>query len=173
MMAKLYVMNCKTQDETFSFRVPETGQLINQTIPRGGQIQVYRDETETVLRMIAGQHKAYGMVEACDVDRTKPFINLAFQLDKPFTPDQIMYGLQHNTDVLEERGIEQRTAAAVAIGDILDKAATTNGVVRSAELQIEDQTRNGEPTINERIIVDKNPNLQGSDRKGKNKRKGA
>ena len=172
-MAKLYVMNCKTQDEVFSYRVPGTGQLINQTITRGGQIQVYRDETEDVLRMIAEQHRGYGMVEASMIDRTKPFINLAFQIDKPFTPDQIMYGLQHNTDVLEDRGIEQRTAAAVAISDLLDKAATTNGTVRAMELQIEDQTRNGEPTINERIAVDKNPNLQGSDRKGKNKRKGA
>ena len=111
------------------------------------------------------------MVAAADIDRTKPFINLAYQLDKPFTPDQIMYGLEHNTDVLEDRGIEQRTAAAVAISDLLDKAATTNGTVRSMELQIEDVAKDA-PTLNERITVDKNPNLQGSDRKGKNKRKG-
>ena len=169
-MAKLYVMNCKKQDEVFSYRVPESGQLINQSIPRGGQIQVYRDETEAVLLAIAKQHTKYGMVAAADIDRTKPFINLAYQLDKPFTPDQIMYGLEHNTDVLEDRGIEQRTAAAVAISDLLDKAATTNGTVRSMELQIEDVAKDA-PTLNERITVDKNPNLQGSDRKGKNKRK--
>jgi len=155
-MAKLYVMNCKTQDETFSYRVPESGRLMTQTIPKGGQVQVYRDESEPILRGIMEQHRKYGAVEACDIDRTKPFINLAFQIDKPFTPDQILYGFQHNTDVLTERGEEQRNNAAVAIANNVEKVAQEQGRrLTGSELELVDETTGDENSgLATKIIVD-------------------
>lgn len=155
-MAKLYVMNCKTQDEVFSYRVPESGRLMTQTIPKGGQIQIYREESEAILQGIMAQHKKYGAVEASQIDRTKPFISLAFQIDKPFTPDQIMYGFQHNTDVLTDRGEEQRNNAAVAIGSNLDRVAAEQGRrVTATELELVDETTGDDNSgLATKIIVD-------------------
>jgi hypothetical protein len=153
-MSKLYVMNCKKQDEVFSYRAPE-GALITQHIPKGGQIQVYRDESEHVLREIVEQHQKYGVIEACNIDRTKPFINLAFQFDKPFTPDQIMRGMHHNIDVLTGRGAEQRVNSAVGINDGLGKLAQENGSkVLEMDLTLEDKTEGDTNSgLDEKLIV--------------------
>lgn len=162
-MAKLFVMNCKSQDESFSYRVPEgevgayrPGRVMTQTVPKGGQVQIYRDESEPVLRAIMDQHHKYGVVEANEVDRTRPFINLVFQLNRPFTPDQILYGFQHNTDVLTERGEEQRNNAAVAIGGNLDRVAAEHGRrVTGSELELVDETTGDDNSgLATKIIVD-------------------
>jgi len=164
-MTKLYIMNCKKQDEVFAFRVPELdkagkvvrhGQLITQTIPKGGQLQVYRDADEPVLRAILAQHARYGIAAAADIDRPKPFINLAYQFDKPFSPNQIMYGFQHNTDVLVDRGREQRDGAAVAISQGLDQRAQDHGgKVREMDLVLVDDTKGDSNTgMDETIRVD-------------------
>lgn len=170
-MAKLFVMNCKKQDEVFSFRVPETGRLMTQTIPKGGQLQIYRDESEAVLRAIAEQHRMYGMVEASEIDRTKPFINLAFQIDKPFTPNQIMYGFEHNTEVLTTRGEEMRNNAAVAIGSNLERVAAEQGRrVTASELELVDETAGDDNSgLATKIIVDPaiSKNEHGKKQKGR------
>lgn len=156
-MAKLYVMNCKKQDEVFSYRIMESRQLMTQTIPKGGQLQVYRDADIDTLMHIVEQHRKYGMVDAADIDRTKLFINLCYQIDKPFSPNQIMYGFQHNTDVLTERGKEQRDKAAVAISGNLEQVAQDmGGRVRDMDLQVMDDTKGDTNTgLDEKIIVDR------------------
>lgn len=149
-MAKLYVMNCKKQDQSFSFRVPEVdktgniiryGQLITQKIPKGQQIQVYRDDSEAILRAIIGQHDRYGVVHVSNLDLTKPFINLAWQLDKPMTLDQITRGFNHNHEVLTERGEQQRQTAAAAVDQHLKAVADDLGDAAGAtEVSFKDET---------------------------------
>ncbi len=158
-MPKLYIANTKSQAETFSFRVGENRQLISQNIPAGGQIQIYRDADRDTLEHIVAQHRRYGLVAVADIDRTKPFISLCYQFDKPITDNQIKYGIEHNVEVLTEVGKERRDQAAVAIGSNIERAAEEAGQTRvnslSLEIQEEKQPGDNSTGINEVIHVDK------------------
>ena len=112
-----------------------------QSIPAGGQIEVYRDATMDILEGIIEQHRMYGLVHVSEIDRTKEFANLCYQFDKPITQNQIMYGIEHNSDVLEVRGNEMRKKAAVAINNNLERAAEESGnnKVKAVEVGIKEE----------------------------------
>jgi hypothetical protein len=170
MASKLFVANCKSQTEVFSYRVAETKQLISQDIPAGGQIQIYRDTDRDTLEHIIEQHRKYGLINVADIDRTKPFISLCYQFDKPITQNHIKYGVEHNVEVLTDVGRERRDQAAVAIGTNLERAAEEAGQTRvnamSLEIQEEKAPGDNSDGINEIIHVDKTQGTKpGSDRK--------
>jgi hypothetical protein len=156
---KLFIANCKSQREAFSYRVGENGQLISQDIPAGGQIQIYRDADEATLRAIVEQHRKYGLIAVADIDRTKPFINLCYQFDKSITQNQIKYGIEHNSEVLAEVGRERRDQSAVAIGSNIERVAEEAGHsrVNSITLEVQEEKAIGDTSagINEVIHVDK------------------
>ncbi len=162
-------MNCKKQDELFSYREPETGMLRNRPIPKGGQIVINGKFTESDLMQIVDQHRAYGMVDVKDIDRTAPFINLCYQLNKPMTEQQIKYGFEHNTDVLVERGQEQRNIAAVAIsGNLAQVAQDTGGAIKEMDLQLVDKTEGDTNTgMDELVRVDSNVSKKDSGKRSK------
>lgn len=134
---KLYIANTKKQDETFMYRIPEIARPYTQTIPAGGQIQIYRDAPRDVLEGIVDQHRMYGLVDVADIDRTKPFVNLCYQFDKVITQNQIMYGMEHNSEVLEDKGLEYRKQSAVAISSNLDKAAQEGNAPNASGMKLE------------------------------------
>ena len=82
-MARLFIANCKKQAEDFNYRIPEVVRTYVQSIPAGGQIEVYRDAPMDVLEGIVEQHRMYGLVNVSEIDRTKEFANLCYQFDKP------------------------------------------------------------------------------------------
>lgn len=159
-MTALYIANCKAQVETFSYRILGTGQLISQQIPAGGQVQIYRDTDMGILEAIIEQHRKYGLIPVADIDRTKPFISLCYQIDKPITQNHIKYGVEHNVDVLTDVGRERRDQAAVAIGSNIDRAAEEAGrsQTNSMSLEIQEDKLPGDNSegVNEVIHVDKN-----------------
>ena len=140
-MARLFIANCKKQAEDFNYRIPEVVRTYVQNIPAGGQIEVYRDATMDILEGIIEQHRMYGLVNVSEIDRTKEFANLCYQFDKPITQNQIMYGIEHNSDVLEVRGNEMRKKAAVAINNNLERAAEESGnnKVKAVEVGIKEE----------------------------------
>ncbi len=141
-MTKLYIANCKKQAEDFVYRIPEAIRTYMQNIPAGGQIEVYRDAPMDILEGIVEQHRMYGLVDVKDIDRTKEFANLCYQFDKPITQNQIMYGIEHNSEVLEVRGNEMRKKAAVAINNNLERAAEESGSsskVNAVEVAIKEE----------------------------------
>ncbi len=159
MASKLYVMNCKKQNELFYCRVPGQRQLYAPEIPAGGQIEIMPGADIKILQGIVDHHKQYGMVAVADVDRTKEFINLCYQWDKPITQNQILYGAQHNDDVLTETGRQNRDNAAVAISARLEDAAVRNDSrVNRMELEIIEEKKPGDNSagLSETIIVDHN-----------------
>ncbi len=170
-MTALFIANCKSQDESFSFRIAETGQLITQHIPAGGQLQIYRDADRATLEAIVEQHRRYGLIPVAEIDRTKPFINLCYQFDKAITQNHIKYGVEHNVEVLTDLGRERRDQAAVAVGTNLERAAEeASGHPRlsavSLEVQEEKNPGDNSKGINEVIHVDRNHgNAPGSKRK--------
>lgn len=179
-MTKLYIANCKPQSENFSFRVIGTGQLVTQHIPAGGQIEIYRDTDRATLEAIVEQHEQYGLIPVANIDRTKPFISLCYQYDKPITQNHIKYGIEHNTDVLTEVGRERRDQAAVAIGSNLERAADEAAgrpQLKGMSLEIQEEKAPGDNSagINEVIQVDHNHgDKPGSKRKaGRPSRAGA
>ena len=134
---KLFIANTKRQDEIFMYRIPEITRPYSQTIPAGGQAQIYRDATRDVLEGIVDQHRMYGLVDVADIDRTKPFVNLCYQFDKAITQNQIMYGMEHNSEVLEDKGLEYRKQSAVAISSNLDKAAQEGNAPNASGMKLE------------------------------------
>ena len=140
-MARLFIANTKKQAEDFVYRIPEVVRTYMQSIPAGGQIEVYRDAPMDVLEGIVEQHRIYGLVNVSEIDRTKEFANLCYQFDKPITQNQIMYGIEHNSDVLEVRGNEMRKKAAVAINNNLERAAEESGnnKVKAVEVGIKEE----------------------------------
>lgn len=159
-MTKLFIANCKAQTENFSFRVIGTGQLVTQQIPAGGQLEIYRDTDRETLESIVQQHEQYGLVPVANIDRTKPFISMCYQYDKPITQNHIKYGIEHNAEVLADLGRERRDQSAVAIGSNLERAAEEaagrpqlKGV--SVEIQEEKKPGDNSEGINETIHVDR------------------
>ena len=134
---KLYIANTKKQDEHLFFRIPEITRPFSQVIPAGGQVQIYRDAPRDVLEGIVDQHRMYGLVDVADIDRTKPFVNLCYQFDKHITQNQIMYGMEHNSEVLEDKGLEYRKQSAVAISSNLDKAAQEGNAPNASGVKLE------------------------------------
>lgn len=172
-MTKLYIANCKPQDEEFLYRVAEKQRThpFRQVILAGQQLLIYKEESEAVLRGIIQQHEKYGLVHVSDIDRTKPFISLCWQFDKPITPDQIAYSLQHNHDVLEQDGQIRRDQAAVGIADNLGRVVATQAGGRAPgalSLEIEERKPRGDQSkegINEVIRVDPTGGKAGAKRK--------
>jgi hypothetical protein len=159
-MTKLFVANCSAQSFAFSYRIIGTGQLLTQHIPAGGQLEIYRDTDRATLENIVEQHAQYGLIPVANIDRTKPFISLCYQFDKPITQNHIKYGIEHNTDVLVEVGRERRDQSAVAIGSNLERAAEQaagNPQLHSMSLEIQEEKPIGDNSsgINEVIQVDR------------------
>ena len=95
-MGKMYVANCTSQVQDFQYRLPESGKVFKQTIPIGQQIQVSGDLNVLHIQAIIEQHAKYSMVAVHEIDRTKPFIGLCYNLDKPVDMEKVRRALVHN-----------------------------------------------------------------------------
>ncbi len=161
---KLYIANCTKQVMDFHYRAPEQQRPMMQTIPIGGQIQIYKDTTQSDLEHIIEQHQRYGLVQVSEIDRTKAFIGACYQIDRPIDVEKIMRAAEHNDEVLTERGQEFRKEAAAALdGQISANSPNLTGL----EVEIHEESKPGDNTkkITETISVERDGRRSRRDRR--------
>lgn len=169
---KMYVGNCTQQVQSFQYRVPEQSGVRMQQIEIGSQTQLSGDLNQKQIDSIVEQHARYGMVREDEIDRTKKFSGLVYQIDRPITKVKLGYLIDVNQKALTKIGEENRKNAAVAISSDLEKAAPG---ATSVELEVvEDEKQGGDITLNETVHVEdhertgRNPDEQ---RGGKNSKR--
>lgn len=122
-MSTLYIANLTAQPHEFQYRVPAdegrtlTRRVQTQKLAPGMQQMIHMETSLAVLEAIVDQHRKYGMVPASEAVRTKNFIGLAFQFDKPINLDQLEYAKDHNQNVLAEEGLARQEEVAIAAAD--------------------------------------------------------
>ena len=154
-MAKLYVANCTKQRHEFMYRAPEQKQPILQVIDIGSQIMVWKDAPKDDLIGIVDQHEHYGLIPVANIDRSKHFVGMCYSFDKPIDVNKIMYTVENNDAVLEERALEARKEAAQVISHSLGQIAqdTGNGL-NAVEVEVQEMARPGhEAKVHETITV--------------------
>lgn len=132
MSQSMFVANCTAQIQDFTFRLPESTKLHAQPIEIGGQIEL-KNLNPLQIEAIVQHHGKYGMVHVGEIDRTKPFVGLCYNLDKPITVPRMQAAINHNFEVLEERGEEQRAAAAIATHQRIEQEGSP---IRALEMEV-------------------------------------
>lgn len=157
-MTALFIANCTNQDHEFNFRMPGTGKLISLRIPKGRQEKILGDLSEEEVKGIVSQHEKYGLIHVDEAKKVQGFAGFCYS-DKVITTKSMQNLYDHNQEVLEEKGEEQRKQAAVVVQATVDTALgktgqTTNAIeVENVELHApEDSNR---PGLSETIRVDK------------------
>ena len=140
---KLYIANCTNQAQDFNYRLPEANSVRRQRIEIGQQIQISGDLAQTDIDAIIAQHAMYGLVRADEVDRTKPFIGLCYNIDKPVTLTKIQSAFSHNQDVLTKLGHEIRKEAAVAASAHIESINEGGQRLTNLVMDIEEDTKDG------------------------------
>jgi len=149
----MFIANCTNQVQDFHYRLPENPKVLKQTIPIGGQIQIPGDLSTPDIEAIVRQHTVYGMVSVQEIDRTKDFIGICYQLDRKVDMERVKRAAIHNLGVLNERGRKLRQEAAVAVNNAIEEQ--TNGV-QAFEMSIEEQESQGKDIeVNEKVRVSK------------------
>lgn len=116
---KLYVANCTAQVHDFTYRMLETDSVRRQRIEMFAQVQITGDLNQLEVDYIVKQYAVYGLVRVDEIDRTKPFIGMCWQVDKPIAVEKIRRALEHNKLVLDEMGRKFRQEAAIATNNRL------------------------------------------------------
>lgn len=156
---KLYVANCTQQNQDFVYRVPDAVNSVRrQPIPIGGQILISGDLDEAAVNYIVSQHARYGLVRVDEIDRTKPFIGMCYDVDRPIPAKRIMIALEHNQDVLVGLGKKIREESAVALNNLVENNLQNSGLpgnVTNVEISaVEQETaRNPSPSFAEGVRV--------------------
>lgn len=117
---KLYVANTTKQVHQFAASIPEIKGTRVVEIQMGGQLPVFGDLNMPQIVAIVDQQSKYGLIKSEDIDRTKPFIGLCYSIDKPIPGTKIYAAMQHNTEVLTQKGKELRQQAAVASNQLIE-----------------------------------------------------
>ena len=110
----LFIANCTKQNHDFAYMIPSFKTFKNVPIPVGTQIKL-TNLAASDIDQITKQHAKYGMVRADEVDRTKPFIGLCYDIDRPVKLDKMLRILDHNEDLLVEAGQDTRRAMAIRL----------------------------------------------------------
>lgn len=135
-MTTLYVANSTRQIQEIQFRLPDKSSPMVQRVQPGAQIKIAGDLSTKDVEIILKQHVPYGWVEASAVDRTKPFIGMIYSIDKPVPYTRIVASMEHNLEVLSQRGKDNRDLAAVAMNSALEKQFAETHVAELRELDV-------------------------------------
>lgn len=157
---KMYIANCSKQAQDFIYRLPEQPGTRLQRIEIGQQIQVSGDLSQKDVDAVVAQHAKYGFPRADEIDRTKPFFGVCWQVDRPVSVEKLRRAITHNDEVLEERGRELRQEAAVAIhGGVEQSVDGTGAALKSVEVSVQEEkpgTGDDHQLMSEGVRVDKN-----------------
>jgi hypothetical protein len=170
-MTILYIANTSKQHHDFLYRIPEeVGRTRVQKIPMGEQIRIHKEDTLEVLMAIVDQHARYGLTAADEVDRTKPFIGLLYQFDKPIQIEKFMYADEHNAGVYEEVGREIRQTAAAALHNQIEQVGDSQ--LQNLQSEVVEETRETDRGLNEVVEVNRDPTGRAHQQSRRDKRKG-
>jgi hypothetical protein len=160
---QINIANTTKQNVHFHYRLPEHARLYDVKVPVGGQEFVHRrDLSSAEVDAIEIQlRNGLGAVRADEVDRTKAFIGICYNIDKPVKAEVIERAVAMNDDVLNERGYEQRLNSAVAMSSALtptDQEVQQQARPRSRfdSVEIVEDREDGEG-MSEKFVMDKNP----------------
>jgi hypothetical protein len=184
-MPKLYISNATQQTQQFTFWMPEASRAMMQEIPIGGQIMLLsRDLSSSAIDSILEQHAKYGLVELQRAlsSRLAVFHGLAYQLDKPVPFDKLLLLVDKYNSVLNQRGKQLRTEAAIATNEFIEDQMFQRqlpGRLDALEMSVEEVSRDGRddsPEVSEGVRVIRNPGNGGRNPprpRGNNRRQSA
>lgn len=138
---KMYVANLTQQAWDFGYRLPEQPGVRKQRIEMGSQVRIAGELSQRDIDAIVEQYGKYGLIRVDEIDRTKAFAGVCYSIDKTVPIDKIRRGIEHNNEILVERGKEQRKEAAVATNaQIESQLPTENGApaLQALEVTIEE-----------------------------------
>jgi hypothetical protein len=169
-MGKLYIANTTQQVQDFQARIPEISQIVRVVVPIGGQVPIPMELNPLQIEAIVEQHSRYGLVAVSEIDRTKDFIGLCFQVDKPINVERVKYAAVHNFEVLEKRGDQIRKEAAVSVSNAVEEQTKQIGSLdlKAMEFSVEEvesSSRAKELEL-QTVRVDRNANPDGTPKAG-------
>lgn len=144
-MPRLYIANCTPQPNDFIYRLPETTNFRMQRIEVYGQIVISSNLSTPDINAIIDQHRVYGMIDAAELPRAKPFVGLCYSVDTPVKLDKIMFTIEHNREVLEEQGKTLRQEAAVVVNHVLASQPELASDYQGVEITVTEQVTKNNP----------------------------
>ncbi|MEH5014090.1 hypothetical protein [Phytobacter diazotrophicus] len=153
---KLFVANTTKQRNIFVYRVLETGRLRQIPIEPGSQMMVLDGSSDEVNAVIE-HHAIYGLINSRNIDQSKAFVGLCYNIDKPVESSVIEKAIRDNDHHLS-RGAHQTRQASLAA---LDKTLSENESGYAGEMeftveQVKGRDENDDtPTVNEAIVTEK------------------
>lgn len=152
---RLWVANTTKKNVEFHYRLPEQPRPFVAHVPIGSQVPVHSgDLNSPMIDALIEQLRRYGAVPAEEVDRTREFIGLCYSVDTPVQAKRIQSAVEHNDDVLTERGQEIRTEAAVAIHEGLSQAANNPRDLAETTVEVREEAKRGEtPRVDQTVHV--------------------
>lgn len=116
-MARMFIGNLTNQIQEFSYRLPERRSPVRITIPIGAQTLLSGDLTTQDIEAIIEHQAPYGFTPVNEIDRTRGFVGMCWQLDKKIEVAKLKQGIGRNFQILDARGRQIRSEAAIAITD--------------------------------------------------------
>ena len=147
---KLYVANCTKMNRDIHFRVPEhpRREHFTKSCPVGKQILLWEGSTPEIEGIIR-QLEPHGFVFAMELKRHKGYTGMIMCLDKPIDIEKMLLANEHNLVIVNERSMEARKLAAVALDNNLNKHGVRADRVA---MEIEELPLPGEPATGENPI---------------------
>ena len=160
-MTTLYIANTSKQDHDFTFRQAERLHPTTIKIPAGTQAPVVKNGDSELVDSIIAHHRPYGLLHAKEAAKSKRFVGMCYDVDRPVTFKDMKVVFEHNDHALEEQGREQVAGIAAAVNDGIDKHLEVAGIPTDAahvSIEVREERGPGEqPTLAVGAEVVKSP----------------
>ena len=149
----MYIANLTQQIQEFTYRLPEHKRPIRITVPIGAQLVLPGDLTTPEIEAIVETQAPYGFTPVSEINKTKAFVGVCWQLDKRIDLNTLRYGIQHNFKVLDARGHDIRKEAAVAITEQLQATGPAASALEVVMKEVQAKDSPIAPTLHEVVRV--------------------
>ncbi len=126
-MSKLYIGNATRQFFDFHYRLPESPSSRVQRIRPGGQVLLSGEVSQSGIDAVVEQHRKYGLVRVSEIDRSRDFAGLCYDVDRPIQVDRLRRAMDKHVAVLVDKGKEIRKNAAIASSNGLNASLEESG----------------------------------------------
>lgn len=152
----LYISNTSKQIQEVNFWIGGNRKHFTTKIQPGRQESVYPAGTRDDHALIVEQLRPYGLTAVSDIDRSKEFIGLCYQFDKPIPAERLAPVFKHNDNVLTDMAKQNRAEAALAMDDGLSRSAQETGAkFQGLEVELAEQEQKGVDThVSETVVVE-------------------
>ncbi|WP_343743369.1 hypothetical protein [Herbaspirillum huttiense] len=154
-MSRLFIANTTKQNHEFHYWMPEQRKTIVKMIRAGSQEEIHPGAGREAHEYIVAQHVQFGLKPVNEIDRTKEFIGLCYQFDRPISSERMNETFEHNDEVLKQQAQERRKEAAIATESQLEEIASqSHNGLRNFEVEIVEEAQKGvDIQVNETIEV--------------------